>query len=674
MRIGKSTAGNLSIFLRAIAVVCSLALVAFIGTSTLTKTRPGALIDGPLGEFWAITIAISNVNFGLEGGLGYVQIFQKLHSFFSASADPFVIDKAKPLRDPQFNNQAIKAAGGMQRGDVKGGVAAEGDYLLYATDDIGYAFFYTLAFKLFGISAFATHYFYLLILVVSFVVFLATWWRSNIAIALAAITIGGIFLTANSAVISAAAPAVASNRFLTTLALLPMLHLLIGILDRGPLTFLQVLTCAVQAFVLACAIWFRSSGAWTGLAVVFAAVVMMIRAQPAALSSVVRGVGNAWRTRVIHVVIDSRSGVFKPAVVSLLTIVVLAAGASAQAGLLDRIYFTDAVLPYHVRWHSLWIGLVEHPDWPLFKPLDVQPDNLSDDVPDFFWAYNALLTQDEPLGMRATSGDYPGGLEPMRLKEDVEKMGFLTFVAHHPIYMLEAEAFYKPGHWILTVIDLVQSIPVASYLLCFPLAIVGFLLFRLDVGNIERSDLYVVFAIVWLCSSLPSLVAYPVIYALGDCFCAFLMFASVVLLGADRNAFMSMRLGGRRTVLVLSAVAITIFVIWGAGRWIYDPNKVIRVVAATDEAGCAQAEIAVPGTLLTLKPERARDFAALMCNGRNGSCVVPAVRAVGGPLPAQCASNFEVSYRCGTAGQVREASASGEGKKRRVVLSCASHG
>ena len=376
-----------------------------------------------------------------------------------------------------------------------------------------------------------------------------------------------------------------------------------------------------------------------------------------------------------NVVIDSRSGIFKPSIVFLVTIVALAVSASIQTGLLDRIYFTDAVQPYHVRWHSMWIGLVEHPDWPLFKPFEEQPDDFpDDDVPDYFWTQNNLLIHDQPPSMRATFGDYPGGLDPMRLKEDVERNGFLTFVARHPIYMLEVEAYYKPRDWLLNFIDLVRSVPVTLYLFCFPLAILCFLLFRLDVGAINRGDLYVTFALVWLCSFLPSLVAYPVVYALGDNFCATLIFAAIVLLGADRKGFMSMRLGGRRAFLFLGTIAVTIFVVWGTSRLLYDSNKVIRIVAATDEAGCPQAAITVPGTILTLKPEHARDFAALTCNGRNGSCVVPAIPAGDGPLPAECASNFRVDYRCGKVGQVRGASASGQGKQRRIVLSCGAHG
>ena len=278
--IVKSTRCNASIFLRAIAVVCSLALIALIGAGTLTKARPGTWIDGPVAEFWAITIAISNVNFGLEGGLGYVQIYQKLHSFFSASADPFEIDHAEALGDPHFNNHVVKAAGGMRRGDVKGGVVAEGDYLLYATDDIGYAFFYMMAFKLFGISAFATHYFYCLILVVSFVVFVVDvvaqqrcycacshhYRRDFFGRQLRRDLLGspGSGEQPLSYDVGATAHAAFADR------------------DLGSRTayLLSGAGVALQAFVLACAIWFRSSAAWASLAILISAAVMIIRTRP----------------------------------------------------------------------------------------------------------------------------------------------------------------------------------------------------------------------------------------------------------------------------------------------------------------------------------------------------------------------------------------------------------
>jgi hypothetical protein len=673
--INKPFGPDLSKYLRAMAVICSLVLIGFIGTGTMMKARPGAFITRPVYDFWAITIAISNVNLGLQGGLGYPQIYQKLHSFFSNSESPYVFDNGKPYDDPQYNDQVIKAAAAMTNDEVKGGIAENGDYLLYLNDDIGYAYFYTLAFRLFGFGAFATHWLYLLILSSSFLVFVAAWRRSNSAIALAALTVGALFLATNSAAISPAVPNVSSNRFLSTLSLLPMLHLLMAALDRKPLTLLDVLFCAIQAVMLALAIWFRSSAMWAAIALLVVALVMICRARPAALTHVLLWTREMWRRRVLHLEIDSRSKAFRPAFIAGMVAVVLVGGASLQDALLDRIYFSDAVFPKHFFWHSLWVGLVEHPDWPLFKPFDEQPDFRSDNVPYEVWTRDGIFVHGLPVNTPVTTATVGGRISPMRLSQDVERRAFLSFAASHPIYMLELEAYYKPRDWIVNFVKLARSVPVARYLLCFPLVILGFLLFRSDDDAIDRGDLYVAFALVWLCSLLPSIVAYPIDWALGESYCVTLVFASVIVLGADRKAVMSMRLIGRQGAMFLGAAAVAILAIWGASRLLYDPAKIIRIVEAEEKADCHEAEVVVPGTILTLRPDYARDYAALTCNGKIGSCTVPVRLVAHGPLPSGCANEFEVKYRCGKEGQVREAAAAGEGNERRIVLSCAAeHG
>jgi hypothetical protein len=654
----KSTAWNLSAWLRAMATACALALIGLAPTGPATRVTVGT------NSFELIAIAISNINFGLHGGLGYIQIYQKLHSYFSASSDPFAFDDNNDLRRPQFIDRAIKAAAAMTSDEVKGGSAARGDYVVVYNNDIGHAYFYMIAFRLFGFSAFATHYLYLLILTFSFLLFAAMWWRSNVAMALGALTIGAIFLASNSAAVWG------SNKFLSTLALIPMLHLLMTILDRSALTRSQVLSSVVQALFMILAIWGRSSASWTPIAVFAAAVAAILRYRPDPLSAVGRWLRDAWRERIVRLEIDKRSTVFKPAFIAGLVIVMLAGSATVQAALLDRVYFGDGATSYHLRWHSIWLGLAEHPDWPLFKPFDDQPDVIDDDIADVYWSHVAVIDE-LPYTTAINSGFIPGGTEPVRLTEDVERSGVLAFAAAHPLYMLELEAWYKPKILVATVITVIGSIPIKAYLLFAPVLILGFLLFRTAADVVDRRGLYVALVLMWLCSLLPSLVTYPEIYSMVDNFSTCVMFACVLVVAADRKAVMSLRPPRRRTTLLLGAAVATIFVIWGAARLLYDYRTVIRIADASEVSTCKESEIVVPGTIVRLAPESARDFAALACNGKIGACAVPASFASDRRAPSpECVNEFRVKYRCGASGQIREAVAEGEADKRRVLLSC----
>lgn len=652
---------------RYIVVLWCLALIAFIGIGSFTKARPGTLNWGPVLDVWAITLAISNINFNLGGGLGYIEIYQTVKGRLSTSNNPFVFDQDK-IVNPQLVDQAIKAGAAIGPGGVKKAVAEEGGYVLIYGDDVGYSDFYELAFRLFGFNAFATHYLYVSILAGSFLLLVVARWRCSVSLALGAILIGSIFLATNSALMSPSVPAVASNRFLTTLALVPVLHLTLTLLDRAPLTAAQMVGCAGQVVAMVIAIGARSSGAWTILAFVAVSAVVVILRHAAALRSGIGLMRNFLSGQTLTIAVNREGLGFR----------VLALGALLFVGVLflsvrdlrlDRVYSSDAVAPHHVRWHSAYLGLVLHPEWPLYKAFEKQPNVVTDQVA---WEYYGRYGRVHGLPMvsRITSGTYPGGLTPIRLHDEVIRRALFAFVANHPLYVFELMTYYKPRVWVGIFGQIVGFISVYAYVSFVPfLLFAWFVFFGRGDKRVDVSEIYAALLVMWAFSLLPSLFAYPTLLAMGDNFAASIFLISSVFASANPSVAMWVQGFKRVRGVWMTGGGIVIFVlcVW-LGSWLYDEGKrAIRIVDVTYTSACTRADIAMSGGTLPLRNEDAADFVSLACNGKIGKCSVPIEFRTG---ESSCEKGLEVRWRCGTGHAVGETRVVGLSGTQRLSLSC----
>src|SRR5215210_7318524 len=73
--------------------VCLLFMVC-LATGLQTKLRPGQITWGPTVDFWAIAIAISNIEYGLSGEIGYRRVSQELAKHLTGTADDMKLDEA----------------------------------------------------------------------------------------------------------------------------------------------------------------------------------------------------------------------------------------------------------------------------------------------------------------------------------------------------------------------------------------------------------------------------------------------------------------------------------------------------------------------------------------------------------------------------------------------------
>ena len=71
--------------IRVLSVSWCAVLIALMATGTFSTARIGAMTWGPAHDVWSAAIALSQINFGLSGKLGYREIEQAIANEVSAS-------------------------------------------------------------------------------------------------------------------------------------------------------------------------------------------------------------------------------------------------------------------------------------------------------------------------------------------------------------------------------------------------------------------------------------------------------------------------------------------------------------------------------------------------------------------------------------------------------------
>lgn len=382
-----------------------------------------------------------------------------------------------------------------------------------------------------------------------------------------------------------------------------------------------------------------------------------------------RYIRDAWNERIVCLQIDKQGAVFNPIVTAASAVSVLMVIGAINDARLDRVYLTDAIAPHHVRWHSAYLALALHPEWPLYKPFDQQPDQFLDQVAWEYYVQYADL-HGLPKVSRITSGTFPGGLTPLRLHEKVIRHGFFEFAFKNPGYVLELFAYYKPKLWIETHVAILRSIPAAAYLMFIPLLFFARSLFVNNASTIGRRELFAALLIVWAFSLLPSVFAYPAALAFADHFCASVLLISAAVAGADRKALMLVQpvVRLRLVQFVIATALVLVVAFWAGSQLLRKPE--IRVVEATYGLSCKDAQVLIPGTVIAVKQGNATEFASKMCSGRTGTCTVPiSATRLGDPAPG-CGKDFQITWRCGTSEAVHRAVVEGEAHKKSASLSC----
>jgi hypothetical protein len=216
-------------------------------------------------------------------------------------------------------------------------------------NDQGAVEFTHVAFRMFGIDVKSLYYLYFVILGISVVAYLVTFWCDYIACtalfgaACALYVLLRGYLFHEDQLLSVANP-----RFLSTIGIIPLLHMaFLVIRGESPLRWRSIATILVQAAILSFAYAARSSSSWMVLALLLLLAIYLARALAPALR---------WRQPTFVSSVIQRRG----AVLALTLAVLVTIGTGRSLFLIPR---SNSDLYAHTVWHNIFMGFYFSPEW-----------------------------------------------------------------------------------------------------------------------------------------------------------------------------------------------------------------------------------------------------------------------------------------------------------------------
>jgi hypothetical protein len=500
---------KINVIARSISAGWTILLVVLMSLGTFSSVRIGAMTWGPQQDVWSAAIAISEIKFGLSGGLAYKEVEQAIADEVTSKKNIWdVLDnKTRALtNDPSAVTRGFQKAAALTKNQITIPTTKEG-YVTDWCEDLGYADFYNLAFQLFGFNAYSTYFLYVTILLVSVLVFQAIFFRDGLAMITLMLSTTALFLSTCS-FFSELVPSLAANRFLSTLAFAPLLHLVCSAIRVGPLKLSEAVAVVLQATILAFAMDARSSGNWCILALVIsllAVACLRLRHIPRNLLAT-----KGFNRRPIF----TRWPFGRLVATGVLAVVVVAAFGLMHWAQLDERYFWEDNQPGHLVWHSAYLGLASNPEWPKYKPFPDIPDG-GDGVG--FRVFEHRMQERGEQASSLTHEIYAPYYYRARVYEKVIRREYLSFLFAHPSYALELFFHYKPMALIRVLGGLISSIPLGAGLLALGSLVLGLLvLWSSSTRPARFAELSASVLLIWLSSLLPVFWAYPAPHVISD--------------------------------------------------------------------------------------------------------------------------------------------------------------
>jgi hypothetical protein len=468
----------------------------------------------------AFTAVISSQVDGLKGHPyeGYVAVRTSLTKSLYARVN----DKTTPYA-PTFRNREVLNAALREATTVN---TCGSGLVMHPENDQGLIDFTRGAFWLFGIDVASLYYFYFLLVGASAVIFVGSHWRGYSACVLLLACMCGIYAFMPSVVYDEPELiSLANSRFLSTLAIIPLFHLLL-FLARPDLTirWRDLIALVGQTALLAFAYAARGTAVWAAVTVIL--VFATLIARPAL---------QAWR---------ARSPVLpRPSTTRCAVMMVFLATLFAISGV-RSIYLTPpcgASLNAHPMWHNIFLGLVYNPQWKTRFAADydnAEGDSLAYVAAKKYAAAHALPYQTEPTIWVQTPQTQLMTVEPMPfgswlVYERVMRAAFFEFALRHPAYVLQNFVVYKPLRLYHTLADTISAM--WNDLNGRAMAIAATMLVLLAGLRGRRSEtdepgyplVAALAGVSFAMSVVPLLIVYPASYLIADP--AYLVVALVVI-------------------------------------------------------------------------------------------------------------------------------------------------
>lgn len=387
----------------------------------------------------SIAVAISELRYGLnQGYCAYWNVHNALRNG-GLTDSPYLIKKygykyPENMRDQILIDKLLDEAANIPD------VASQGVmYCPIYAEDVGYADYAKIGFRLFGykISSLFTTFF--LVLGVSLAAYLLAYRRDVPMLLLLVAFQIAFFLVVRSIPLlgdNAQEPSstlqlgsVTNGRFLSTLGLIPFLHLAGCIRGWPRATFGHLVPALVQAVVLGFSLHLRGSG----LALVIALGGLV------ALPALAWG-WRHWRTPaavpVSVVALARAAAAYWPVALILLAAVGQKAYLSSAV---HWSYKSDHGLPQHLLWHNALIALDQHPEW------DVQAISPGEKYRNDALGIAAVEKRldEDKIGKEFLVSQLTRNYKA-RLHDEICKTLYVDFAKSHPRYMAELMLWYKP--------------------------------------------------------------------------------------------------------------------------------------------------------------------------------------------------------------------------------------
>ena len=274
---------------------------------------------------------ISSMKYDLNGYLGYIKIFKLIES--NRTLDDNVLQKALKLSD----------------------VASEGIYTMEESD-FGFQVFSRVAFTLFGYSVSSLLYLYYVILIFSVLLYLATFNKDNAAkVLLLVFLLSFTYITPLAERLGYNVGVIYSSRFMSLLAILPIIHICIFALKTKTKRFLSYFALTAQSIILASVYFIRSSMLWMFILLLFLIflTISIIIKEYLQVDSLSVKVSSLWDVFVKSV---------RKTVPMFLVLCVFIIMKIIVTTTMSPIYQEKGLSGQHIIWHSIFIGLAINPD------------------------------------------------------------------------------------------------------------------------------------------------------------------------------------------------------------------------------------------------------------------------------------------------------------------------
>lgn len=441
---------------RIVAIIAFVMSLLFIGVAYEKGARDGLdsrINYGITHDIWAMTVAISEGFYHSGGGyIGHLEVRDALIKELAPDGIYVYNPKTEALaKDRDAIERAIRSAISLDPEKLHS--YKDYPFVVNWGEDSGQADYYQLAFLLFGYHADAMYKLYFFLFALSACLFAWQFHSKPWAmLVMCTVSMGLCAMLFLDTFYHRGMPSVNSNRFMTSLAFIAILHWLLLLSQNRnaerKLPPAQWLPAIAQAFLLSFVISVRHSAQlYSTLITMWALLPLFLQLYRA------KRAGNPYWPVIARA---------RHLLVGLVIFMFITGGYNAVRLMMHNpYYFTNCVQPQHFTWHSLYLGLSLHPDWPQYAPPEISHFTNHQDGIGFL--RSEKLYKDENPGKEFVC-NFGTTYYPARLHEKYMFSEYVKFAWQHPLYMLQLHGWYKPARLYETLKPRFGNVPQSWWL------------------------------------------------------------------------------------------------------------------------------------------------------------------------------------------------------------------